>query len=138
MNKALKWFLIIGGGLCVLIITALIILPMFIDVQKYKPLVEKEVSKATGRTFTIGDEIKLSLFPLAVLSFNDLHLGNPQGFEEKDFVSIKRFDARVKLFAFLLSRFKEIKVKRFIIEEPRIVMETQKDGRNSLAGIVKA
>jgi len=138
MNKALKWFLIIGGGLCVLIIAALIILPMFIDVQKYKPLIEKEVSKATGRTFTIGDEIKLSLFPLAVLSFNDLHLGNPQGFEEKDFVSIKQFDARVKLFAFLLSRFKEIKVKRFIIEEPKIVMETQKDGRNSLEGIVKS
>ncbi|MBW2180402.1 MAG: AsmA family protein [Deltaproteobacteria bacterium] len=119
-------------------IAALIILPMFIDVQKYKPLIEKEVSKATGRTFTIGDEIKLSLFPLAILSFNNLHLGNPPGFEEKDFVSIKQFDARVKLFAFLLSRFKEIKVKRFIIEEPRIVMETQKDGRNSLDGIVKA
>lgn len=137
MNKMLKWFLIIGGGLCALIIAALIILPMFINVQKYKPLIENEVSKATGRPFTIGDEIKLSLFPLATLSFNDLHLGNPPGFDEKDFVSIKSFDARVKLFAFLLSRFKEVKVKRFILEEPKIVMETQKDGRNSLDGIVK-
>lgn len=137
MSKPLKWFLIIGGALCALVIAALIILPMFIDVQKFKPLIEKEVSKATGRTFTLGDNIKLSLFPLAVLSFNDLHLGNPKGFKEKDFVSIKQFDARVKLFAFVLSRFKQVKIKRFVIEEPKIVFEIQKNGRNSLDGILK-
>lgn len=137
MNKPLKWFLIIAGGLCALIILTLIILPMFINVQKYKPLVEEKVSHATGRPFSIGDEIELRLFPIAVLTFNDLHLGNPPNFEEKDFVSIKAFDVRVNLWAFLLSRFKEIEVKRFVMVEPRIVLEKYKDGRASWQNIGK-
>jgi len=55
----------------------LLVIPMFIDVQSYKPEIEKEVTKATGRPFKIGGDLRLSLFPWAGLAFSDLHLGNP-------------------------------------------------------------
>jgi AsmA protein len=128
MKKAIKWTFIIGGSLVVLIIAALILIPMFVDIQKYKPRIETEVAKATGRTFMLGGDLNLSLFPWARLSFSDLHLGNPAGFEEKDFVSIESFDVRVKLLPLL---FKDIQVKRFILKGTRIVLETSKDGRVS-------
>lgn len=134
MKKALKWALIVGGGFIVLVIAALIVAPMFIDIQKYKPEIEKKVSEATGRPFTLGGDLSLSLFPWAGLSFSDLHLGNPPGFEEKDFVTVESFEVRVKLLP-LLS--KDIQVKRFILEGPRIVLERRKDGRGNWEGIGK-
>ncbi len=126
MNRIIKWVLIIGGGLMVVVVAALVLIPRFIDVKRYKPQIEAEVSKAAGRAFTLGDDLRLSLFPWAGVSFSDLHLGSPPGFEEKDFVVVKSFDVRVKLLPLL---FKDIQVKRFILNGARVVLETHKDGR---------
>jgi AsmA protein len=130
--KAIKWALIVCGVLIVLVIAALIIVPQFVDIQKYKPQLEKKVTEATGRPFTLGGDFDLSLFPWAGISFSDLHLGNPEGFEEKDFVSIESFEVRVKLLP-LITR--DIQVKRFMVEGTRIVLETGKDGRTSWEGL---
>ena len=130
--KAIKWALIVCGVLIVLVIAALIIVPQFVDIQKYKPQLEKKVTEATGRPFTLGGDFDLSLFPWAGISFSDLHLGNPEGFEEKDFVSIESFEVRVKLLP-LITR--DIQVKRFMVEGARIVLETGSDGRTSWEGL---
>lgn len=134
MKKAIKWTAIIGGGFIVLVIAALLIIPMFVDIQKYKPEIEKKVAEATGRPFKLGGDLNLSLFPWAGVSFSDLRLGNPPGFKEKDFVTVKSFDVRVKLLP-LIS--KDIQVKRFILKGPRIVLERMKDGRGNWEGIGK-
>ena len=132
MGKTLKWIGMIVGGLIVLMILFLLIAPMFIDVQKYKPRIEEQVAKATGRSFAIGGDFKLSFFPLAGLAFSDLHLGNPEGFEKKDFIFIKSFDIQVKLLP-LLSR--DLQVKRFVLNGPRILLEKKKDGRTNWEGL---
>ncbi len=134
MRKAIKWIGIIGGALVIVLIAALLVIPMFIDVQSYKPEIEKQVTKATGRPFTIGGDLRLSLFPWAGLAFSDLHLGNPPGYKEKDFLSIKSFDARVKLIP-LLSR--NIQIERFVIDTPKAVLEKSKEGRGNWEGIGK-
>ncbi len=126
MNRTIKRVLIVGCGLMVVVVAALVFIPRFIDVKRYKPWIEAEVSEATGRTFTLGDDLRLSLFPWAGVSFSDLHLGSLPGFEEKDFVVVESFDVRVKLLPLL---FKDIQVKRFILNGARVVLETRKDGR---------
>ena len=126
MNKAIKWTFIVSGCLIVMVITALLVIPKFVNLEKYKPRIEKHVAQATGRTFTLSDDLRMTLFPWASLSFSDLHLGNPQGFKEKDFITIASFDVRVKLLPLL---FKDIQVKRFILKRFRMVLETSKDGR---------
>ena len=135
MKKAIKWVLILVGILIVLIVSALLIIPLFVDVQQYKPLIEEQVSKATGRPFALGEDLNLTLFPWAGLSFTGLHLGNPRGFIEKDLLTVKSFEVRVKLLPLL---FKDIQVKRFILEGPRIVLEKNKKGRGNWEGIGKA
>ena len=97
MKKAIKWLLIVVGALVVLVIVALLVIPMFVDVQQYKPVIEKKVSEATCRPFLINGDLKLSLFPWVGLAFSDLHLGNPPGFQEKDLLSIKSFEVKVRL-----------------------------------------
>jgi len=132
--KAIKWIGIVVGALIILIIVALLIVPKFVDVQKYKPEIEQRVAKATGRPFRIGGNLELSLFPWVGLSFSDLHMGNPAGFTEKDFLSVRSFDVKVRLFPLL---FKDVQVKRFLMEGPRIVLERDKNGRGNWEGIGK-
>ena len=126
MKKFLKWAAIIVGCFVVVIIAALILIPMFVDVAKYKPMLESKVTEATGRPFSVGDDLNLSLFPWAGVSFSDLRLGNPAGFTEQDFIKVKSFEARVKLLP-LLS--KDVQIKRFVLNEPQIVLVKNKDGR---------
>ena len=135
MGKAIKWVCIVLGGIVVLVILALLIIPAFMDIQKYKPHIEAQVSEATGRPFTLGGDLSLSLFPWAGVSLSDLRLGSPDGFAEKDFVTVKSFEVRVKLLPLIA---KDIRVKRFILAGPRIVLERLKDGRVNWEGIGKA
>ena len=125
MKGFLKWGAIIVGCLVVVIIAALVLIPMFVDVAKYKPVLESKVAEATGRPFSVGDDLNLSLFPWAGVSFSDLRLGNPAGFTEKDFVKVKSFEVRVKLLP-LFS--KDIQIKRFVLNEPQIVLVKNKNG----------
>jgi AsmA protein len=126
MNKAIKWGLIICASLVVLVIAALLIAPAFIDIRDYKPQLEKKVADATGRPFSVGDDLSLSLFPWAGISFSDLRLGNTSGFSEKALVTVKSFEVRVKLLP-LIS--KDIQVKRFILDEPNITLVKNKNGQ---------
>lgn len=132
MSKAIKWIFFIGAGLIVIIVAVLVLAPMFVDIRQYKPQIEQKLSEATGRPFTVGGDLRLSLFPWAGLSFSDLHLGNPPGFEQKDLLFVKSFDVKVKLLPLL---FKDIQVKRFVLKGPRIALEKTKDGRASWEGI---
>jgi AsmA protein len=126
MNKVIKWGLIVFASVVILVIAALLIIPAFVDVQKYKPELEKKVAQATGRPFSVGDDLNFSLFPWAGISFSDLRLGNTSGFSEKEFVTVKSFEVRVKLLP-LIS--KDIQVKRFVLSEPKFTLVKNKNGR---------
>ena len=135
MARLLKWVSIIIGALIVLIIALLLIVPRFVDINKYKPRIEGMVSESTGRPFSIGGDIDLSLFPWAGFSLSDVHLGNAKGFREKDLVSVEHFEVRVKLIP-LIS--KDFQVKRFILKGPRIALEKGRSGRGNWEGLSKS
>ena len=119
MKKVLKWGSIVIASLVVIIIAAILIIPRVVDVQKYKPELEKRIAQASGRPFSVSDDLRLSVFPWAGISFSNLQLGNVKGFKEKDFLKVKSFEARIKLLPLL---FKDIQVKKFILNEPRMVL----------------
>jgi uncharacterized protein involved in outer membrane biogenesis len=50
MKKTFKWIGISLGTLVILIILILIIVPFFIDIRKFKPTIEHQVTKAAGRS----------------------------------------------------------------------------------------
>ena len=132
MGNVIKWASIGLGALVILIVAALLIIPMFLDARTFLPGIEKRVSEATGRPFEINGDFKLSLFPNTGLRLSDLRLGNAEGFQEKDFVSVKSVEIRLKLLP-LISR--DVQIKRFIIESPRIYLEKAKNGRGNWEGM---
>jgi AsmA protein len=126
--KALKWILFIVAGLVVVSIAALLILPRFVDLERYRPHIEKKVTEATGLTCRLEGDLDLALFPSAGLSFSDFHLENPPGFEKRDLLAVASFHMQVKLLP-LLSR--KIQVKRFILKSPRIALEKSGAGKGN-------
>ncbi|MBW2090799.1 MAG: AsmA family protein [Deltaproteobacteria bacterium] len=134
MKTVIIWALLVLAGLIILCIAMLLLAPRLVDIQKYKPKIEKTVSESLGRPCRIDGDLALSLFPEAGVAFSGLHLGNPPGFEEKDFIAVKAFQVRVKLFPLL---FKKIQIKRFVAEGPRIVLEKGRDGKGNWENLGK-
>jgi AsmA protein len=134
MGKVLKWVGIVVGIVIVVIVVGLLVAPRFVDFNRYKPQIEQMVTESTGRAFSIGGNMDLTLFPWAGVSLSDLHLGNAKGFREKDFVSAEHFEVRVKLIPMI---FKDFRVKRFILKNPKVALEKSKDGRGNWEDLVK-
>jgi AsmA protein len=128
MNRALKWILIGGGGLLLVLIAAIILIPLLVDVNRYKPQIEAKVQQATGRSFAIGGDIDLSVFPWIGVSLSDLSLGSPAGFEETHLLKVGDFEARVKLMP-LLSR--QVEIKRVVLQAPQITLVKKKSGQTN-------
>jgi len=106
--------------------------PQVVDVQKYKPQVEKMASEAIGRPLILGGEIKLSLFPWVGVSLADVQLGNPPGFTSKNMLTVKSFEVSVKLLPLLR---KDIQVKKLLLDGANLSLKKLQDGRGNWEGI---
>ncbi len=132
MKGFMKWVLMGGGVLLVLIVGAIVLIPRFVDVQQYKPMIEELVTEQTGRSFSMGDDIQLSVFPWVGVSLSDLRFGSPKGFENEDMIAVKRFEARLRVIP-LLSR--QIEVSTFVVDTPRFFLEKAKNKKNNWENI---
>ena len=128
MKKIVQWILGLSGALLLLGVAAVIIVPQVVDIKQYKPRLEKMVADATGRPFSVGGDIHLSLFPWVGVSMADVHLGNPPEGGGGEFISIRSFKAKVKLLP-LLSR--DVQVREFVVDGPRIVLVKDKNGKGN-------
>lgn len=126
MKKVFKWFGIIIGAMVVLIVVAILVVPMFVDVQKYRPLIEEKVEEATGRPFEMGGDLELSLFPWAGVTMKDVSLGNPEGFETGNFAEFSEFEVRVKVLPLLSG---DVQVKHIVLKGLKLVLEKDKSGK---------
>jgi len=132
MVRFLKWVIVTIGILAGLIIGAAVLVPMFVDVKNYLPDIEAMVTRQTGRSFSMGDDLELSLFPWAGIRLSDVTLGNPEKFEKTPMISVKNFEVRVKVLP-LFS--KHIQVEKFILESPSIALIKNKAGRGNWENI---
>ena len=85
MKNAVKWTLIAVGGGVTWIILILLVLPFFVDAEKYKPLLENKVKEMTGRPFTVGGDVDLSFFPFVGVSFFRSSFGQSTGLRSNGF-----------------------------------------------------
>lgn len=125
MKKVGIWLLAVTGVFLVLIIAATAIIPRFIKVESYLPQIEQRVSELTGRSFQLGDEFSLSIFPWTSIALTDLQLGSPDHFDTEEFIRIDSFEARVKLLPLLSG---QIEVDKFILDGFEIHLVKQADG----------
>ena len=114
-------------GLIILIILALLIVPFFIDVNDYKPEISKVVYDATGRNVQI-EHLQLSAFPWVGVTLKNVQLENAPGFQHQHMLTIDTVDVQLELIPLLN---KQIEVKRFLLDTPKIWLEQRADASNN-------
>ena len=128
MKRFIKYGVISVATFLVLLIATIIVLPVVVNVQKYIPEIETQLSSAAGRPVSIGSDLGLSFFPWLSISLSDLKIGNPKGYPSGWFVKIGSFETRIKVLPLL---WKQVDVSRFIIGGLEVNLEKRSDGRGN-------
>src|SRR5437016_857297 len=118
MSKTKKRLVGVLVILAVLLLGVIIIVPLMIDVDRYRPEVVERIKAETGKPAEIG-HLSLTLFPSVAIRVDDFALGNPEGFPRGEFIKTKRIDAVVDGWA-LLSR--QVLIKSLNLDQPEISM----------------
>ena len=134
MKVFFKYGLLPVAVFLLLAVITVVVAPVLINVQKFVPKLEKEISEATGRPFSLGHDLSLSFFPWLSLSFSDMRLGNPAGFDNDNFLTIRSFEARIKVLPLLR---KKVEISRFVVGGLALNLEKRADGRGNWQGLVR-
>lgn len=118
----------IGVLLAALVAVALVV-PNFVDLNRYKSQVTSQVRAITGRDLVIAGDIELSVIPSIALKADDIRLSNVEGASAADMVALKGLRVRVALLPLLGG---DVQVESVIFSEPVIEIEMFADGGTNL------
>lgn len=135
MKTLLKILGGILGVLVLVIVAASLYVKFFVDVADVQQRVAKLVEERTGRSLAIQGEARLSVFPWLGAELDGVRLGNAPGFGETPMVETGRLQARVQLLP-LLSR--RVEMDTLVLEDARVALAVDAEGRNNWADLVKA
>ena len=99
-----KKVLIGAGGVLGVLIAALLLAPVFLDLNQYKPQIAAEVRKATGRELVISGPASLSLLPMPAVSVAGVKFFNERGAQNPTMVEVKSVTVKPALWALLVGR----------------------------------
>lgn len=121
MRKAL----IIVGIVVAVLIVIVIALPFVVDVNKFKPELETQLTTALGRKVTIGN-IKLAIFSGGV-RVDDVSIADDPAFSKSPFLQAKGLTAGVALMPLIFSG--KLGVSSFTIDEPQVSLVRSASGK---------
>jgi AsmA protein len=119
-----RW-LKIAGGIVVLILLIMLIAPLFINVDKYRPQIEAAIAERTGRQATLGT-IHVRLLPTATAIVDGVQLGNPKGFATGNLLSVDEIKGGLSLGALLHG---DIHVTSLTLVHPKLTLEQDENGQ---------
>ena len=126
MMKLLKWIGIVVVVLVVLVGGVALALPYFISVDTYKDRLIAEVKSATGRDLKISGPVHLSVLPHLAIEAAQVSFSNAAGAQSKDMMTLGSLQVEVELFPLIN---KTVVVDRFVLKDPVIALEVDKQGR---------
>ena len=124
MGKIIKTLVV----LVLIVVAALAALIFTTDINQYKDKIVEAVRANTGRDFQINGELRLAPSLVPTVAVEGVSLGNAPWAGATPMLSVARFEARIALLPLLK---KNIEVKRLLLVEPRIQLETDQNGRGN-------
>ncbi len=134
MRKALIWVPVSILGLAIVAVTAMVVLLILVDVQRWKPDLEARLSEAMGHRVSIEGDIGLTLLPLPEVRLSGIHVANPE-WPQRELLEIGGIRIKASLVPLVLGR---IEVRQATIEGPRLVLARDTTGRWSWEGRSRA
>ncbi len=128
----MRWKTILGifVGLVVAAVVAIFVILSSYDFNELKPQITQAAKEATGRDLTLGGDIKLKIGLTPALAIDEVRFQNAVWGSRPELAKIKRFEVQVALLPLLSGK---IGIKRLILLEPDILLETDKSGRSNLS-----
>jgi len=114
MSRTLKIGLAIGGGLLLLAVIALFLIP----VNQFGPALEAHASAALGRKVDLG-RLRLSIFSQS-LSTETLAVADDPAFNASPFLTAKSVKVRVRLWPLIVSR--SLDVTGIAVDNPEVTL----------------
>lgn len=125
MGTLIKWLLGLVLFVVVLLAAAVVILPMVVDPNDYKPQIVAAAEEQLGREFAIEQDLSLSVFPWLGIETGGVRVGNAPGFEAPYFAEVDELGLKVKLMP-LLSQWVEIDT--LVVKGLRLNLEKNAQG----------
>jgi len=121
----MKKFLKIVGIVVVILILIVIALPFVINVNKFKPTLETDLTTALGRKVEIGN-IELSILSGGV-KVSDVSIGDDPAFSQSPFLQAKQVTAGVALLPLVFSG--KLAVSSFTVTDPQVSLLHSASGK---------
>lgn len=122
MSKTLKIILFAVGGLVGLLVLVALALLLFVDVNAYKPRLERAASDALGMEVHIDDRLGIGLFPAFHVTLENVRIRN----RGADVASAKEASLEIDLLPLLR---KEVRIGKIALKRPRISIERDRNGK---------
>jgi len=128
MGKLLRVIVFALGGLLLLVVAAVIILPLVVDPNDFKDEISQAVETKTGRVLAIEGDIGLSVFPWLGLEIGPTSLSNAPGFSAAPFAGMDEVQVRIKLLPLLR---KELEMDTVVLKGLQVSLETDAQGKTN-------
>jgi len=122
---AMKRWVRVGGIVAGIVVLLLILLPLLINVNSFRPKVESEASTALGRQVEVGD-LSLSLLSGSVGAEN-VAIADDPAFSKSSFVTAKSLKVGVELMPLIFS--KQLNVTDITLDSPQITLLKAANGK---------
>jgi AsmA protein len=113
MNRKLRYGLTAAAA----VVALLAALPFVLPASVYKEPIERSVTSAAGRGFTIAGPLHFTLFPALGLSAGKVALANPAGWPRPSLATAEELRIAVRFQPLLAGR---IEVSEIVVEKPQI------------------
>lgn len=118
------------AGVALLLIAAVTL----VDLNRFKPVIEARVSALTGRELRIAGDIGWSLYPVLGAELRAVTLGNAPGFAGP-MAEVERAALGVAVLPLLRG---QLQVSEVVLEQPRIALGIDANGRNNWDDLLTA
>jgi AsmA protein len=105
-------------------ILAVAVIPLFVDANTFRPMIESRLSAALARKVTVGD-LSLSVMTGSLVA-NDLAIAEDPKFGQTPFFTAKRLRIGVQMKPLIFNR--ELLVRSFEVDAPQIELIRGEDG----------
>ncbi|MBP6985022.1 MAG: AsmA family protein [Alphaproteobacteria bacterium] len=124
MNKSIS----IGFGAFALILTALLLIPRFVDLNSWKPELQAIASDALGRPVAIKGDASLIVLPYPGIILSSVTIGNTPWAKHKEIVAVDEVTVTVSLIPLLTGT---LEFSQIGLMQPRIFLEENTHGEKN-------
>ncbi|MBE0366494.1 AsmA family protein [Pseudoalteromonas aurantia] len=121
MNAVVK----VVGGLVVVVVGAAVAAPFLIPTQTIIDEISQQVESTTGRTLQIAGDSTVSILPSLNITLNNVRFANMPSGSTEHMLAMEQLSVHIPWLSLLSG---EAKLERFVINNPTITLETDKQG----------